>query len=206
MSNALKDAEETQASATVAPTPHFGGRIRELRRKGDLTLQQLADQAGISVGFLSQVERGKATPSLGTLAAIADALGVEIDWFVATPKPANSVTRAGERELFSLGEGALSYERLNTVLPGGGLSSVIVHIPVGYASEQTSHTGEELIVVLEGTLRQTLGEAVFTLNVGDSLHFMGDTPHSFANAGDRPVRILWTGNTPRLIGRTPEQP
>ncbi|WP_430512589.1 helix-turn-helix domain-containing protein [Pannonibacter phragmitetus] len=70
-----------------------------------MTLQQLADQAGISVGFLSQVERGKATPSLGTLAAIADALGVEIDWFVATPKPANSITRSGERELFSLGEG-----------------------------------------------------------------------------------------------------
>ena len=206
MSRALKDAEEIQTGLPVGTPPHFGGRIRDLRRKGDLTLQQLADRAGISVGFLSQVERGKATPSLGTLASIADALGVEIDWFVATPKPADSVTRAGERELFSLSDASLSYERLNTVLPGGTLSSVIVHIPVGYASELTAHTGEELIVVLEGTLRQTLGEAMFTLNAGDSFHFMGDTPHSFANVGDKPVRLLWTGNTPRLIGRTPDQP
>ena len=86
------------------------------------------------------------------------------------------------------------------------MSSLIVHIPVGYASEVTAHVGEELIMVLDGTLKQTLGAASFVLNPGDSLHFMGDTPHSFANIGEGPARLLWTGTSPRLIGRSPERP
>jgi len=61
---------QSDASASQAQAPQFGGRIRELRRKAGLTLQALADEAGISVGFLSQVERNKATPSLGTLASL----------------------------------------------------------------------------------------------------------------------------------------
>lgn len=185
-------------------SPQFGSRIRELRRKNDLTLQALADQAGISVGFLSQVERDKATPSLGTLAALAAALGVEIDWFIATPKPRDSVTRAGERERFSLADSSLVYERITTSLPGGTLSSLIIEIPPGYQSEITAHTGEELILVLDGTVRQTLGDTAMVLHPGDSLHFMGDTPHSFGNIGDRPARLLWTGTAPRLLGKDPE--
>ena len=77
----------------------------------------------------------------------------------------------------------------------------MIHIPVGYSSELTSHSGEELIVLLEGTVRQTLGDSTFVLNAGDTLHFMGDTPHSFANIGDVPARMVWTGTSPRLIGQ-----
>ncbi|WP_209426973.1 XRE family transcriptional regulator [Pararhodobacter sp. SW119] len=194
-----------QTDATAAQAPQFGGRIRELRRKAGLTLQALADEAGISVGFLSQVERNKATPSLGTLASLATALEAEIDWFVATPQPADAVTRAGERVLFSIADSSLGYERLDTRLPGGTLSSLIIHIPEGYASELTRHTGEELIVVLDGCLRQTLGDAVIDLNPGDSLHFMGDTPHAFANVGAGPARLLWTGTSPRLIGNASDR-
>ncbi|WP_425039477.1 helix-turn-helix domain-containing protein [Primorskyibacter sp. S187A] len=195
----------TQSARQLDPVqpPAFGGRIREMRRKAQLTLQALADQAGISVGFLSQVERDKATPSLGTLASLAAALDVEIDVFIATPKPADSVTREGERPLFGLADSSLAYERLSTVLPGGTLSSLIVHIPVGYHSEITAHVGEEIIVVLDGQVRQTLGDATFLLGPGDSLHFMGDTPHSFANVGRGPARLLWTGTSPRLIGPKP---
>lgn len=184
----------------------FGGRIRDLRRKAGMTLQVLADQAGISVGFLSQVERDKATPSLATLAGLAAALGVEIDWFIATPRPSDSISRHGERPSFAIADSSLRYQRVNSTLPGGILSSLIIEIPVGYASEIAAHTGEELIYLLDGTLRQTLGDAVFVLHAGDSLHFMGDTPHSFANIGETPARLLWTGTSPRLIGRSPESP
>lgn len=189
-----------------AQPPAFGGRIRDLRRKAGMTLQALADQAGISVGFLSQVERDKATPSLATLAGLASALGVEIDWFIATPRPSDSITRDGERPSFAIADSSLRYQRVNTTLPGGILSSLIIEIPVGYASEIAAHTGEELIFVLDGILRQTLGDAAFVLHAGDSLHFMGDAPHSFANIGEGPARLLWTGTSPRLIGRSPESP
>jgi len=195
-----------RADATAPnAAPQFGGRIRELRRKGGLTLQALADDAGISVGFLSQVERNKATPSLGTLASLATALGVEINWFIATPQPADAVTRAGERARFSLADSSLAYERLDTRLPGGSLSSLIIHIPEGYTSEVTRHTGEEMFFVLEGRIRQTLGDAVILLNPGDSFHFMGDTPHSFANDGAGSARLLWAGTSMRLFGSPPSE-
>lgn len=205
MNEAFRQPASLQ-SPPAPQTPQFGGRIRELRRKTGLTLQALADQAGISVGFLSQVERDKATPSLGTLASLAAALGVEIDVFIATPKPSDSITRAGERSRFAIADSSLAYERINTTLPGGILSSLIIHIPPGYCSEVTSHTGEELILVLDGTLRQVLSDSAIMLHPGDSLHFMGDTPHSFANIGETPARILWTGTSPRLIGKLPDQP
>ena len=168
-----------------------------------MTLQALAEQAGISVGFLSQVERDKATPSLGTLANLAATLGVDVDFFVATAKPADSVTRQGERPRFALADSSLSYEHISTVLPGSTLSSLIIHIPAGYASEVTAHIGEELIIVLEGTVRQTLNDTGFVLRQGDSLHFMGDTPHAFENVGDGPAKLLWTGTSPRLLGPKP---
>jgi len=198
----------SEALRTVEPPapPQVGTRIRWMRRKAGLTLQQLAEAAGISVGFLSQVERDKATPSLGTLAGLAAALGVEIELFIATPKPADAVTRAGTRPRFAIGDSSLQYEQLTTDLPAGALSALIIHIPPGYASEIASHPGEEVIVVLDGRLRQTLGDAEIVLGPGDSLHFMGDTPHSFANVGDGPARLLWTGTSRRLVGRIPPRP
>jgi transcriptional regulator with XRE-family HTH domain len=153
---------ETTRRTEPAPTPQSGGRIRALRRTAGLTLPQLADQAGISVGFLSQVERDKATPSPGTLASLAGAL--EVDRFIATPRPADPVTRAGERPTFGLADSSLRCERPDTTLPGGTLSSLIIHVPFGYRSEITAHAGEEPILVLDGTIRQTPGEAAMVLH------------------------------------------
>lgn len=196
---------DTLSDAPPAPplSPAFGGRIRELRRKANLTLQSVADQAGISVGFLSQVERDKATPSLGTLAGIASTLGVEIEVFINTPRPDDSLSRIRQRPRFAIADTSLGYERLTTSLVGGTLTSLIVHIPEGYASEVNSHSGEETIFILEGRVRQTLADKTFDLEPGDNMHFMGDTPHSFSNIGTGVARMLWTGTTPRLYGRPP---
>ncbi|MEM8870364.1 MAG: cupin domain-containing protein [Pseudomonadota bacterium] len=179
----------------------FGGRIRDMRRKANLTLQAVADQAGVSVGFLSQVERDKATPSLGTLAGIAAAFEVDVDYFISAPKAVDSVTREGERPCFALAPSSLSYEEVSTVLPGGTMSSRVIHIPTGYVSEVVAHEGEELIFVLDGIVRQVIDGTTFILRAGDSMHFMGQTPHSFANVGDGPARLLWTGTSPRLLGQ-----
>ena len=167
----------------VRPTA-FGGRIRDLRRKSNMTLQALAAQAGVSVGFLSQVERDKATPSLGTFAGIAAAFGVKVDCFIATPMTIDSVTHEGERSQFALVPSLLSHEEISTVLPGGTMSSRIMHIPNGYVSEVVSHEGEELIFVLDGMIRSEIDDTPFILRTGDSMHFMGERPHSFANVGN----------------------
>ncbi|MBF9048803.1 cupin domain-containing protein [Roseobacter sp. HKCCD9010] len=173
--------------------PNLGALIRKRRKQLDLTLQALCDDAGLSVGYLSQVERGHATPSLGTLAQIAQGLDVGLEYFIATPKPADSLSRAGARPQFSLDGSSIIYESLGAEFPGAELSSYILHVPPGYASETVSHEGEEIIFLLDGEITQMLDGQSFILQRGDSLHYSGSTPHSWSNQTKTPARILWTG-------------
>ncbi len=173
--------------------PKVGALIRARRRQQQMTLMELGAAAEVSVGYLSQVERDHATPSLGTLAQISRALGVSIDYFVATPAPHNALTRAGERNRFSIDGSSIIYERLGADFPGNQLSSFVMNVPPGYRSETVSHEGEEILYVLEGAITQRLDGEEMVMHAGDSLHFRGNRPHSWSNHTDQPARLLWTG-------------
>jgi transcriptional regulator with XRE-family HTH domain len=173
--------------------PKVGALIRARRRQQHMTLMALGEAADVSVGYLSQVERDHATPSLGTLAQIARALGVTIDYFISTPAPHNALTRAGERSRFSLDGSSIIYERLGAEFPGNQLSSFLMVVPPGYRSETVAHEGEEFLYVLEGSITQRLDGEEMVMNAGDSLHFRGNRPHSWSNHTDRSARLLWTG-------------
>ena len=182
--------------------PRIGALIRAKRRQLQLTLQELSDAAGISVGYLSQVERDHATPSLGTLAQIARSLEVGVDYFIATPSMEDGLTRAAERDRFSVDGSSIVYERIAADFTGNVLSSFILHVPPGYASETVAHEGEEILYVLEGSITQRLDDREMVLSAGDSLHFRGNHPHSWSNDTDSPVRLLWTGTLPMFRSRS----
>lgn len=171
----------------------LGALIRKRRRQLSLTLQELGEKSGVSYSYLSQVERNNATPTLGTLAQVARALGVSVDYFIATPHLADSVTRAAQRLRFSIAGSALGYERLGAEVPGNELSSFIIHVPAGFRSETFVHEGEELIYVLDGTITQVVDDTDFHLGAGDSIHYHGSNPHSYRNDSDAPARLLWSG-------------
>lgn len=177
------------ASQTFA----VGSLIREQRRRMKLTLTQLGARAGVSAGYLSQVERENAVPSLATLGQIALALGLEIEHFVSVPKVTNAISRKHNRAKFQVGDSSVVYEKLAVEHPAHTLSSLILTIPPGYQSEVASHEGEEIIYMLEGQMEQTIVDARFVLGVGDSLHFRGGLPHSWSNPFDNPAKIIWTG-------------
>ncbi|HEY8594761.1 MAG TPA: XRE family transcriptional regulator [Devosiaceae bacterium] len=174
--------------------PRVGAIIRARRRQLQMTLQALGEAAGVSVGYLSQVERDHATPSLGTLAQIARALSVGVDFFIATPNARSALTREGERPKFSVDGSSVIYERLGADFPGNVLSSFIMTVPPGYRSEVVSHEGEEILYVLEGAITQRLDDEEMVMSAGDSLHFRGNRPHSWSNHTDQPARLLWTGS------------
>ena len=174
----------------------LGTRIRRRRQAMGLTLQELGGLSGVSAGYLSQVERDNAVPTLGTLAEIAAALDVAIDHFIATPRQADSVTRAGSRPGFSLSGTSVIYEQIGAEFPGHELTSFIMNIPPGYRSETVQHSGEELIFVLEGEILQVVDGQEFLLRTGDSMHYLGQHPHSWSNPGPEPARLLWTGKMP----------
>ncbi len=181
-----------------SPTPAnpalaLGGLLRKRRKQMELTLKVLSDRAGVSAGYLSLIERDMAVPSLGTLAQLADALDVSIDYFVKSTKPADALSRASGREKFSIAGSSITYEALSNDYPGSEISSYIMHVPANYTSETVSHEGEEIIFILEGTIEQTLDGQTFTMTAGDSLHYSGTVPHSWANPSDNEAKILWSG-------------
>jgi transcriptional regulator with XRE-family HTH domain len=189
------------AAATDFSQPKVGALIRARRRQLHMTLEEICQAAGISKGYLSQVERDQATPSLGTLAQIARSLDVGMDYFIATPSVENSLTRAEERPQFSVAGSSILYERIATDFAGNILSSFVMNVPAGYRSETVSHEGEEILFVLEGTIKQKLDDEEIEMKAGDSLHFRGNRPHAWRNDSGKPARLLWTGTLPLFRGR-----
>lgn len=185
----------TQAppDALQGAAPPLGPLMRRRRKALGLTLRAAAAAADLSTGYLSQVETGKAVPTLGTLAQIARALGVGLDYFVVQGRPGDALSRAEGRRRFSVPGSPVEYEGISADYPGSNLVSYILHIPEGYESEVAAHEGEEIIVLLSGTIDQTLGGETMRMTTGDSLHYDGATPHSWTNPGPGPARVLWTG-------------
>lgn len=170
-----------------------GALVRARRHELRMTLQTLGRQAGVSVGYLSQVERDQASPSLSTLASVARALGVGVDYFIAAPNTQDALTRGGKRMHFSVNDSQVSYEQLHAEFPGNLLSAFLITIAPGYRSETATHEGEEVIYVLEGAVTLQIEDEVMVIGVGDSLHFRGNRLHSWANETDLPIRLLWAG-------------
>jgi transcriptional regulator with XRE-family HTH domain len=188
----------------VQGQPQVGPLIRARRRQLHLTLQQLADAAGISVGYVSQVERDLATPSLGTLANIARSLDVGVDYFIATPDVGSALSRARDRQSFSVAGSSVIYERIGTDFAGNQLSAFLLTLPPGYRSETVAHEGEEIFYVLEGRLAMRVENEETELEAGDGFHFRGNRPHTWWNTGGVPAKLLWTGTI--ALFRPPGQP
>jgi quercetin dioxygenase-like cupin family protein len=105
----------------------------------------------------------------------------------------DSVTRANERPRFSVAGNSVVYERIGADFASHELSSFLLNIPPRYRSETVQHSGEEIIFVLEGEILQMVDGQSFLLRTGDSMHYLGQQPHSYSNPGDGPARLLWMG-------------
>ena len=172
----------------------MGQKIRQLRLDSRLTLEEAAERAGCTPGFLSQVERNQAVPSITMLYAIAQALGVKVTHFFPKMTPGTKVVRAGERETFHFEGSFIVYSLLSTRFHDRKLECLLVQVnPVDGAlpaDEFRSHPGEEFAYVLEGTLRMWVGNAAYVLKPGDSIHFKSTVKHRMENPGDKPTVYL----------------
>ena len=168
--------------------PLVGARIRALRADRGLTLSQVGAAADLNVGYLSQVETDKASPSLETLAAIADALDVPITWLLADVAPKPRVVRREERR------GQEQSPGLRTEEVDGGharrLRIVEAIAQPGTRSSIMTDAGEEHHIVLEGRIRLRQGDFETELGPGDYLVWDGSFPHEAEVVGDEPARIL----------------
>ena len=192
----------------------IGDRLRDVRQARGLSLRAMAARLGVSASLISQVETGRARPSVRTLYAIASELGISLDELMfsdartlddrddppiepgAVPEirlPADPVQRAASRTAIRLASGVV-WERLTTAsIPN--VDFLHVTYEVGGASspehEFQRHAGQEWGYVLSGRLGVTIGFDEVVLGPGDSIAFDSTTPHRLANVGDEPVHGIW---------------
>jgi transcriptional regulator with XRE-family HTH domain len=168
--------------------PCVGPQVRRLRKERELTLAQVAQRTGLNVGYLSQIENDKASPSLETLAALAAAMDVPITWFLLDSTPAPQVVRAADRRSWRGPGGA----RITEV--DGGLSRdvriVVGSSPPGQRTGLHAHAGDEHHIVLSGQYRLSQGAHVVDLGPGDYLLWDATVPHDSEVIGTEPGEIL----------------
>lgn len=201
----------------------MGDRLRTARRSQGLSLRALADRLGISPSLISQVETGRAKPSVNTLYALATELGVSLDDLlfvdarsgagtgrprpsarpaatVSTTTPADPVQRADSRKAIRLASGVI-WERLTTA-SAPNVEFIYVTYEVGGASspehEFQRHSGQEWGYILSGTLGVTVGFDDYVLGPGDAIALDSTAPHRLYNLGDEPVHGIWF-----TLGRRP---
>jgi len=177
------------------------------RKHLGLSLQQVADQAGISVGHLSQLERGLSSPSVQDLAQIARVLKTTIGEFlnVTTVQDTDPiVVRLAQRGVTSFGDRIV--KQLLTPPGESPLKMFMVTLePEGNSGESTfTHAGIESGLVLQGRLHLIVDNQEFLLNEGDSFRFASNRPHKFANIFAGATRVLWVNAM--LDAPAPDQP
>ena len=173
----------------------LGERLRKRRKAAGKTMQQVATETSLSVGFISQIERDICSPSLASLCSIAKVLDTPVDLFLqqAPQRTHSRVSHSGERSLYNVGNLSRVYEFLERGFPSASLNACITHVPPGYVSEMMTHVGEEFLYIVSGEMIYEVDGVTYNLKAGDTLHFDSNLPHRSRNEGVIPAAELWVG-------------
>jgi len=171
----------------------IGSHLRRLRIKRRLSLSQVARAVGISVGFLSALERSQMSGSVGTLRKLARFYKTNILGFFDANGANSRQVRPQQRKVLEAGPG------VRMELLAWGNTVMEPHLfrlaPQAGSGESYTHAGEEFLHVLRGSLNITVDRQEYRLKAGDSFYFESSTPHRWKNPGRSEAWILWV-NTP----------
>ena len=188
------DAQPNSAATDRAPVEvDLGARIRSLRVARGETLRKLAAQAGVTESFLSQVERGVASPSIASVQRIARALGTSIAELFAADDRAGIVVRAADRRRVVY-QGLGAVDEFLTRATDGRLQVIMSAIQPGGGTGDEAYThdsDEEVVVVLEGVLDLWVGPEHYRLESGDAVTHSSRVPHRNTNPGPGVARVLF---------------
>jgi transcriptional regulator with XRE-family HTH domain len=182
------DINET-APQTLDDNERVAAWIRAFRLRRNLTLAQLSELSGISIGHLSRLENGARTPTVRLLLQLARALGVSLGALVGETPEQNTVyvsrsvdrrtIETGDASLQSLSDPALRW-----------LQAVELSLLPGRVGEPASHAGDEWIYVLTGAIEVDVNGSTSALVAGDAVHFRADVPHALRNPHDEGAIVL----------------
>ncbi len=179
-----------------------GKKIKDLRNSKNLTLKELSAETNLSIGFLSQLERGLTTVAIDSLVKIAKALQVNLSYFLEEKTSTTiPVLKEFEKEVFQVVNNQFIHYHLTNDSKNKNLLPRLIKILPTKSEEQVTaypHEGEEFVYVLEGILTLVIDNQRFELYPGDSAHYESTIVHNWANYTNKTVKIL-TVHTPNVF-------
>ena len=195
------------AASRAKAASGIGPRLRQAREQKKMSVRGLARYVGVSPSLVSQIERGRVMPSVGTLYAIANELGLVVDDLFTGAQPRskgrervetaadvpNPVLKIGQRKRIRLADG-VQWERL-TPTPDKDVEFLVVSYSVGAEScakdALIRHGGKEYAFLIRGQLGIKIGFEEFELGPGDSIAFDAQMPHRLWTIGHEPAEAIW---------------
>jgi DNA-binding transcriptional MerR regulator/mannose-6-phosphate isomerase-like protein (cupin superfamily) len=196
--NAPAIVELLKREGHVKPSPDgtagaIGIRLRQLRVRRGMSLARVAQAVGISVGFLSAIERSQMSASISTLRRLARFYKTNILDFFDPAESNSQLVRPDGRKVLEAGPG------VRMELLAWGNTVMEPHLfriaPKAGSGESYTHEGEEFLLVMRGELQLALDGKEYRLKSGDSFYFESATPHRWTNPGRSETWVLWV-NTP----------
>lgn len=182
-----------------------GKKLREARRRSGKVIDDVATVSGLSRAYISQIETGKASPTLQTVEKLAAALDIPMAALFTNDQFRLKVTRASERQVLQFGaeDAPIAERKLIHFLSAADrtLELVMLEIPVGFAAgpPDLGHEGEEAFYVLQGRVRANIGSESHVLEQGDSVHWAANLPHQTINIGDVKAKLVFARTPPGFM-------
>lgn len=171
----------------------IGAKLKQMRLDKNLTLREVSQRSGVSTTQISGIERNLTAPTLPTLMKIIAALGADTSiFFQSTAQKNVSLVRKNERQQIIDRKNKVYIESLTHGITDTKLKVILAHPPPGAENIPGGyrHPGEELIHVIKGRIKVTIGGEQYILAEGDSIHFQGELPHTIQNITEHEVEIL----------------
>ena len=189
-------AQDDPGSTVDRIVGSIGPRLRELRLQQSLSLQQLAERAGVSAAAIHKIERNGMVPTITTLLKLADAFDRPVGYFVdeeADGAGPVAFTAAPERGAAYTPHAGVEAQSISGSYARFFLDAAVTTIDAGAGSgpAPTQHQGEELLFMLDGALTFVVDGIDYRLGPGDALHFRTDRPHRWENREKIEARALW---------------
>jgi transcriptional regulator with XRE-family HTH domain len=164
--------------------------LRDHRKRRDMSLDQLAQLTGVSRAALSQIETRKTNPTIGVIWKIASGLGIAFSDLIGETRTGLAVLRRGEAQLLRSLDGKFESRPL---MPASGIPQIEMYelrlaARARHASEPHGPGTREIVVVLSGSMRMTVGDRSDELGPGDSVVFDANKPHVYENTGNAEAR------------------
>ena len=177
----------------------IGNKLKRLRIRNELTQEELADRCELSKGFISQVERNLASPSIATLEDMLQSLGTDLKTFFNDAEDTEVVFTA--KDTF-VKQNIDSGNTINWIVPNAqkrDMEPIIIDLePGGKSYEDYPHDGEEFGYVLAGKIQLVIGNKKYKVGKNECFYFNANQDHHIENISSSVAKVLWVSTPPNF--------